>query len=116
MIRLTITLKSTAHQIVLGYTNIASCRAALDKADLDGAPANGKVPINLADDYGQSVQYLNADLAWLNMTDMDSFIAYKVAVLDWQARGEHEGRMHFEQRPNLRPFVGGGDISAMFGG
>ena len=111
MITLTITLKSTAHQIVLGYKTSATAEQNLTEA-IDKTGGDGVVCIN--DDYGQYAQYANSDVASIVKTDLDQYREYIVAKQAWKLRTETAFATYCQQNPDLAPFIGRGP--GVFGG
>lgn len=112
MITLTITLKSTPHQIVLGYKGDETVDVAVGKiAD----QARADLSVMIGDDYGQRVFYEAKDVASVVRTDLDAYTDFKINKVAWQSRGEKAAQLYFEQRPDLKEYVGS-ELSRMFSG
>ncbi len=101
MITLTVTLRSTSHQIVLAYDSETSmCDGA--KELIEDGPG-----LMLSDDYGQVAKMQRNDVASICTVDVEKHWEYRNKVSIIKLKAENDFNRLLNEQPDLRFLVGG---------
>ncbi len=100
MITLTITLKSTAHQIILAFDSEASIRSAEHKIVEDGL-------MSMTDDYGQTASWAANDQVSASRQDIEQHWRYRNAISVFKLVAEKDFNLRLQQNPDLKYLLDG---------
>lgn len=100
MYTLTVTLKGTRHQIVLGFET----EAKMKEATRPGMSFGGRV--TMRDDFGQTASWEEKDAVGIVTHDPETHWKLRNALSVIALRAESNYRLVLEQDLSLRPYVG----------
>lgn len=99
MYLITITLKTTAHQIVLGYDTVEAAEQARENIFLEGL-------CDVKDDYGSIAEFRSEDIAFVVLSTVRQRLAMENERGILQLKADNQFQTELQQDPTMKFLVG----------